>query len=80
VEILESLALLGSELASIFMVADVVLKVGDKVEVRVRPTSFLRCRRCWRHDATVMGDDAEQAMLCERCRTVLAAFPELHGA
>lgn len=80
VEILESLALLGSELASIFMVADVVLKVGDKVEVRVRPTSFLRCRRCWRHDATVMGDDAEQAMLCERCRTVMAAFPELHGA
>jgi len=57
-----------------------VLRVGSKVDVRVRQTSFLRCRRCWRHDATVVDEEGEQGMLCERCRTVLAGLPELHGA
>ena len=77
-EVVESLALLGSELASIFMVADVALRVGSKVDIKVRQTSFLRCRRCWRHDATVVDEEGEQGMLCERCQTVLAGFPELN--
>ena len=79
VGIVESLALLGSELPSIFMVADVALKESDAVEVKVRRTSSLRCMRCWRHDATVT-DDAEQKMLCGRCRTVLSGLLELNDA
>ncbi|MDP9602844.1 UNVERIFIED_ORG: isoleucyl-tRNA synthetase [Variovorax paradoxus] len=80
-EIVESLSFLRAELASIFIVADVALKEADKVDVKVRRTASLRCMRCWRHDASVHDDtDAEQGMLCDRCRTVLAGFPELSGA
>lgn len=78
-ETIESLALLSAELPSIFMVADVALKESGGVEVKVRRTSSLRCMRCWRHDATVT-DDAEQKMLCGRCRKVLSGLLELNDA
>lgn len=78
-DLIASLAVLRGELPAIFMVAEASLKEGAKVDVHVRRTASLRCRRCWRHDATVK-DDAGLQMLCDRCRTVLSDLAEMHGA
>ncbi|MFZ3117223.1 MAG: isoleucine--tRNA ligase [Variovorax sp.] len=72
-ETIGSLALMSAELPSIFMVADASLKESQEVDIKVRRTAALRCRRCWRHEATV-GHDAAQTMLCKRCLGVLSSF------
>jgi len=38
--------------------------------VKVVPSSFTKCERCWIHDPTV-GEDKEHPSLCERCVKVI---------
>ncbi|MFM9926375.1 isoleucine--tRNA ligase [Variovorax sp. H27-G14] len=73
-QVIDALSPLRSELASVFMVADVGLKESSTVDIKVRRTAALRCARCWRHEATVTAD-AGTDLLCDRCQEVLRSLP-----
>lgn len=70
-EVIASLKLLGSQLPSIFIVAEAALKESQVLDIKVKKTATLRCRRCWRHEATV----AQPEELCGRCLLVLSSIP-----
>jgi isoleucyl-tRNA synthetase len=60
--------------------AGAVATALDGVTVRVGPTAYMKCERCWHYRADV-GANAEHAELCGRCVANLfgAGEPRLHA-
>ncbi|MBR2715841.1 MAG: isoleucine--tRNA ligase [Ruminococcus sp.] len=61
-----------SELATIFIVSDVVVENADvtELEVEVVKASGDKCERCWAFSDTV-GKDSTHPTLCKRCADIL---------
>jgi isoleucyl-tRNA synthetase len=61
-----------SELATIFIVSQVVVEQADVAELTVEVTkaSGEKCERCWAYSETVGTDSAHQT-LCKRCADIL---------
>ena len=62
----------SSDLASLFIVSQVNLTVGDALSVSVDHAAGGKCLRCWTHSASV-GSDSTYPDLCARCARVLHA-------
>ena len=67
----ERLAGLDAELEEFFILSDLKITEGAEgaevpTTVSLRPTSYKRCERCWRHRFAV-GTLAEHPTLCDRC-------------
>ena len=62
----------SSDLASLFIVSQVNLTVGDALSVSVDHAEGGKCLRCWTHSASV-GSDSTYPDLCARCARVLHA-------
>ncbi|NTW27765.1 MAG: isoleucine--tRNA ligase [Coriobacteriia bacterium] len=56
-------------LAEIMIVADVVLKRGDELNVSVAPAEGEKCPRCW--NLRDLGVEGDHPGVCERCAEVL---------
>jgi isoleucyl-tRNA synthetase len=60
-----------AELASLFIVSDVIVEPGPEVEVSVGPAPGGKCRRCWNY-STAVGASSAHPDLCRRCEDVVA--------
>jgi len=54
----------------IFIVSQVVLATGDKLDIQVSKADGKKCSRCWNWSALV-GEDKYNPTLCERCASVV---------
>ena len=60
-----------NELASAFIVSDVIVESGDgELEVTVNKAEGEKCERCWCYSKTV-GENADHPTLCARCAAVI---------
>ncbi|TAJ78364.1 MAG: isoleucine--tRNA ligase [Gallionellaceae bacterium] len=74
-ETFELLSRLGDDLRFVFITsrATVYLREGGELEIKVAPSAYTKCDRCWHYRADV-GSDANHPALCGRC------VINLHGA
>ena len=61
-----------NELATVFIVSEVVVENADVTELVVEVTKADggKCERCWAYSKTV-GDDSDHPTLCKRCADIL---------
>ncbi|MBW2339626.1 MAG: isoleucine--tRNA ligase [Deltaproteobacteria bacterium] len=84
-DLLKGLQGYRNELTSICIVSNLEFVDGATLEggyeseeyhglvIKVVPSPFTKCERCWIHDPTV-GHDKEHSSLCERCMKVIKAI------
>jgi isoleucyl-tRNA synthetase len=67
-ETFELLSRLGDDLRLVFITsrANVHLREGGELEIRVTPSAHAKCDRCW-HYRDDVGSDAAHPTLCGRC-------------
>lgn len=65
----------GKDLASLFIVSCVVVKLGSssELEVRVSRAPGEKCQRCWNYSPAV-GKSRDYPRLCQRCEDVVRAM------
>ncbi len=66
----EPLASLGDDLRFVFITSAASVRRGDALAVRVTPSTYVKCERCWHYRADV-GTDPAHSALCGRCRANL---------
>ncbi|MDH5707954.1 MAG: class I tRNA ligase family protein, partial [Hylemonella sp.] len=64
---------LGEDLKFVFITSAVTLQAGEALAVQVKPSTAVKCERCW-HYRDDVGHDAAHPTLCGRCTS------NLHGA
>lgn len=64
------LASLGDDLKFVFITSAIELAPGDAVGIAARPSTDIKCERCWHYRADV-GHDAAHPTLCGRCTSNL---------
>jgi len=62
----QALAALGNDLRFVTITSAATLAPGDALSVRVTPSVYAKCERCWHWRADV-GTDAAHQTLCGRC-------------
>jgi len=62
----QALAALGNDLRFVTITSAATLAPGDALSVRVTPSVYAKCERCWHWRADV-GTDAAHPTLCGRC-------------
>jgi isoleucyl-tRNA synthetase len=54
----------------LFILSDLVIRIGSEISVDIALTPYKKCARCWRHRPTV-GTIAAHPDLCDRCAAVV---------
>lgn len=57
------------KLATIYIVSQVELNLGDHEEIKVSPADGEKCERCWMY--TTDGEDVEGSHICARCLKII---------
>jgi isoleucyl-tRNA synthetase len=57
-------------LPALFIVSQVAVKAGERLEAVVKPAPGSKCERCWNYLPSV-GEDARYPTVCARCSKVL---------
>lgn len=57
---------LDIDLANIFIVSNVKIKIGDNLNIEAIKSTYKKCSRCWQYKASV-GTIKNNEELCERC-------------
>ena len=58
------------QLPALFIVSQVAVKAGERLEAVVKPAPGSKCERCWNYLPSV-GEDARYPTVCARCSKVL---------
>ncbi|MFO1195208.1 MAG: class I tRNA ligase family protein, partial [Rhodoferax sp.] len=64
------LASLGEDLKFVFITSEATIAAHDELQVRVTPSTAVKCERCW-HYRDDVGQDAAHPTLCTRCTSNL---------
>jgi isoleucyl-tRNA synthetase len=74
-----ALASLGDDLRFVLITSAARLAHGEELEVKVAPTAYRKCERCWHFRAEV-GHDPAHPSLCGRCASNLFGAGEPRAA
>jgi isoleucyl-tRNA synthetase len=72
------LASLGDDLKFVFITSVAELLAGDALAIAVKPSTDVKCERCWHYRADV-GADAAHPTLCTRCTSNLFGDGEIRS-
>jgi isoleucyl-tRNA synthetase len=64
------LSALGDDLKFVFITSAVTLKQGTELHIASRPSTAMKCERCW-HYRDDVGQNAAHPTLCGRCTSNL---------
>jgi isoleucyl-tRNA synthetase len=73
------LASLGEDLKFVFITSAVELKPGNALQVQVKPSTAVKCERCWHYREDV-GHDPAHPTICGRCTSNLYGAGETRTA
>jgi isoleucyl-tRNA synthetase len=72
------LASLGEDLKFVFITSAVELKAGSEMQVQVKPSTAVKCERCWHYRDDVSHDPAHPT-ICGRCTSNLYGAGEVRA-